>query len=544
MRTLETNQPISTSKLWQLAANYYLNKGPAAWTSEETPSFVTSSCFIAHYYAEIVMHALQDWQTTYSDSSTHSSTPFYILELSSGLGEFAYRFVKELCELLQQNHLTQIKFCYVLTDLVEENVLLWKESAAFANFVEQGWVDFASYDLTKPEPLTLVHSGITLNHEQLTKPLTVIANYIFDSVPCDMFYVTTLGLQQGVITLKVPKEMDIAKPEDLSQITTEINVQNTSGEIYPEPLYNEIIHHYCKLVNGAVVNFPIAALRYLEYLLNLASGNLLLLTSDKGYSTIELIKQIDRFLIDYHNSLSVLVNFHAIEQFFKSNGGDSFYQDQFTQLVTAVYTAGMTLQSMNHLQRFLQIYQQEMSPQEYCRLIYHFSQVREFDVQGMLALFRLSKNDPILLRLMREPILKLSNPYKIHFNHQLRNIFTALQNNIYPPSYHAEFDFTLGSVYHMMGDYEVALEFFDNYTPTPQTEYEYYQRVKDCYHSLQESQKEKKIIPLLRKAKFNYHIKKFKYRLSQFKNRLRHGARFIFILFGILVLIYFVCQVL
>jgi hypothetical protein len=183
-----------------------------------------------------------------------------------------------------------------------------------------------------------------------------------------------------------------------------------------------------------------------------------------------------------------------------------------------------------------------MSPQEYCRLIYQLSYIRKLEPQTMLAIFRLSKHDPILLRLMPHSILQLSNPYKLYFNQQLREIFEKIRDNIYPLRHTAELDYKLGCLYHMLGDYELALEFLTRYQPTTKTEYEYYQRIKDCYHYLNDDEQERKVIPLLRLAKLNHWFFDKKIKFFSFLNRFRYRGRTFFIVMGVIILIYFLLR--
>lgn len=548
MRTLETNQPLSDSQLWRIVANYYMDKGPNAWIDEETPNFVTSSCYIAEYYARVILNAMLDWHRNADAATTPSSNiisapaPFYIIELSAGLGEFAFHCLRQLRFLLQLYELTELKFCYVLTDIVTENITSWQQSHAFADYIVRGEVDFAYYDLTQPQILELTNSKIRLDRQQLTQPVIVIANYVFDSVPCDVFQVDSKQLWQGLMTLEAPIDFNPGKPKDLGELKTNIQYQPVvDPNIYREPLFNNILHEYRQTLRSGVINLQVSAMRYLQFLLDLSQGRMLLLIADKGYSTKELMQQVEHLYIDYHVSISVMVNFHALELFFQHYQGDCAYQDRFTQLTTAVYTAGITLANMPNTNRYLQLFRQEMSPQEYCRLLQQMSVFSELDALCMLAIFRLSKNDPIILRIFNRHIMKLTNPYKINFNQVLREIVNKMRDNTYPLRKTPLQNYYLGCAYLVMGDYELALEHIKPFVPTPALEYDYWQYLYDCYLHLGEEEEVAKIKSKLRwlkvKAKLHGLCRKL-----QPRHWARRNLRLLILSVAVLVLIYLIIE--
>ncbi|MCP3679660.1 MAG: class I SAM-dependent methyltransferase [Gammaproteobacteria bacterium] len=67
----------------------------SAWTGE-VPFFVTSNTFIADAYAQVIIGYIRDQIQL---SPNKPDQPFYVLELGSGPGRFAFYCAKRLLEL-------------------------------------------------------------------------------------------------------------------------------------------------------------------------------------------------------------------------------------------------------------------------------------------------------------------------------------------------------------------------------------------------------------------------------------------------------------
>ena len=535
MQLIETNQPLVQSQLWQIIRNYYIFKGPSAWTSEETPSFVTNSCYTANYYAQIIIHALKDFQGQYQEDET----PFYILELSSGLGELAFYILSRLEILKKQYQIKDIKYCYILSDVVSQNIDAWQSCEKFKPFLTEKTIDFAYYDINHPEFLELQQQGIRLDKDRLTKPLIVIANYLFDSIPCDVYKTSNSKLLQGMTSLKIPDDFDIEKPHDLKDLELQIKYQEIATEnVYPEPIYNQLLQFYQSNLSSAIFMLPVAALNYLNFWVKNSSGKLLLLVADKGYSKLEMMQDLDSFHLNYHASLSTLVNFHALEQFFQHQKGEGFYQDRFTSLTSVIYGAGVLFKDLPQLQNFLQLYSVEMSLQEYCRLLYQLAYLPNLDAITMLALFRLSKNDPIVLRLFYRQIANITNPRKLSFNKELNHIIEKIRENIYPLSVPEQMNYWLGSIYFAMGEYHQALEFLKQFKPSEVLIYEYLQKLVECYLQTNQEDEVRKLLPKIKKARNQLRLKSLIKKLIDLKILMRRGLRLLLLILAIAIFIY------
>src|SRR5215831_21289346 len=93
--TLETDVPLSSSVIWRLQRDFYVQRGMKAWTEDRIPQFITNNPFIAEIYARIVFNFLSECP------DLSAAKPLRILELGAGVGKFSYLFLRHLTALLR-----------------------------------------------------------------------------------------------------------------------------------------------------------------------------------------------------------------------------------------------------------------------------------------------------------------------------------------------------------------------------------------------------------------------------------------------------------
>jgi len=81
------------------------------------------------------------------------------------------------------------KFKYIVTDFSEKNIDYWQNHSFLKPYFDSGVLDCATFDIAKDEKLKLRNSGEVLCAGNLKNPLILIANYTFDSLPQDTFFV-------------------------------------------------------------------------------------------------------------------------------------------------------------------------------------------------------------------------------------------------------------------------------------------------------------------------------------------------------------------
>src|SRR2546421_6830466 len=76
----------------------------------------------------------------------------------------------------------------------------------FQPFFESGLLDIALFDINQSDQLDLQLSGRTINAGSLHRPLLVIANYVFDSIPQELFYINERQCHQCLVSLLVDED--------------------------------------------------------------------------------------------------------------------------------------------------------------------------------------------------------------------------------------------------------------------------------------------------------------------------------------------------
>ena len=346
---LEANQRLSRSRLWQLQRQFFQQQGIRAWSNGTVPHYITSNPFIANAFGKVVFGFLRDWYAIESDRQPASepqnpapdrqapeidlapldfSQPVYILELGAGSGRFAYHFLKQFFATYPQSVLRHLPVKYVMTDFVSQTLDFWQTHPRLQPFVEQGLLDFARFDIETPTPLQLVQSGETLTAETLKNPPIVLANYVFDSIPHDVFAVRDEQLYETLVTLTVPgSDVDLPPADLLERLQIAYADRPIVADYYDNPNLNLLLQTYQQQLTATHVLFPIAALNCLEQLRHWANDRLLLLSADKGDSQPASLKEQESPQIACHGSVSLSVNYHAIAQYVESQGGQALRPD-------------------------------------------------------------------------------------------------------------------------------------------------------------------------------------------------------------------------
>jgi tetratricopeptide (TPR) repeat protein len=325
---LDKGKPLSQSILWKLQRNFFQGQGIEAWRQGTVPHYVTSNPFIANAYAKVVFGFIRDCTGVTGDFVDHSfppldpGLPLYIIELGSGSGRFAYHFLTKFLGIYRHSILRDIPFTYVMTDFSERNVEFWQAHQSLQPFVEEGYLDFALFDTEGDEELKLAESGDVLAPGTVKNPMAVIANYFFDSIPQDVFFIQSGRLYEGLVTVSsYQQEPDLHDPEIISRFEISYDRNPVKSDYYENPDWNEILEYYEKRLDDTAFLFPCAALQCIENFNQLSGGRLLFLSGDRGYSRKEDLLGRGEPAITKHGSFSMMVNYHAIGKYIQKQGG-------------------------------------------------------------------------------------------------------------------------------------------------------------------------------------------------------------------------------
>ena len=452
---IDQSRPFSASKFWQGQREYYQNKGIEAW-ADEVPFYITSNPFIGQHYAELIVRFAQDWTRAHPDSL---QSPFYLIELGAGSGQFSYYLLKSLSHLVERLKLSAIKFRYIMTDFSEKNVASWREHAQLSSFVASGLLDFAVFDLEKDTQIKTLEHPVILGPNSLSNPLTIIANYLFDSVVADIFHAKSQQLFASLITLKTKEHETNLDWKTIKIEHTEKLVQDA---FYPNPIYNDILNAYQQDLEDSFFLFPIGCLNGLEHLRHISNNKLFLISSDKGQCTLAELDQQEFPEIDFHGSFSLMVNYHAINAYFKRLGGQGFLQTPRDGLTTAVFNLGFDRELLSETNLLLEESVEGFSATDffnYYELVE--SSANQMQLNALISTLCVSRWDPTIFNLIVNPLCKrLPDSADELVAYLISNLHKIRENFFYVPGCEDTL-FALGFLLYNIDHFDEAIKYYE-----------------------------------------------------------------------------------
>lgn len=314
---LERDQLFRKSLLWELQSRYFSERGVQAWRDEEVPHYITSNPTIARAYAETVFAFYQDRQRL--SASTEALT---ICELGAGSGRFAFYFLSHLMTLCASSGVALTAFRYVLTDFTQSNLDAWRVHPRFQPWFASGLLEVALFDANHTHTLELQVGGGAVAAGGLDQPLVVVANYLFDGVPQDLFYFQDGAAHDCLVSLHTeadPQQMDAA--DLLENIHVDYGYRPLTQKPYGDAILLQLFAQYRAQLQAAHVLFPATGLQCLTRLRALSRNGLMLLSADKGQCELATVALRDPPALTRHGSFSLSVNYHALLEWAEIGGG-------------------------------------------------------------------------------------------------------------------------------------------------------------------------------------------------------------------------------
>src|SRR6185436_17606825 len=278
---LEADRPFGQSRLWQLQAAYYAERGIEAWRSDGVPFFATSNANLAEAYAALA--------AAWAEEGEHGAAPKepqLVVELGSGSGRFAYSFLRRFVARCRPG--APPPLLYVMTDLARRNIDFWLGHPRFQEAFEAGILDVAELDASRPGSLSLERSGRTIGPGSPAFRPVVVANYFLDTLPQDLFAVCEGRLHEGRVTTVCDGDPALHPPDEvIAHLRFRYGFPELAAPPYPEPFLNRLVEEYRRQLRASCFLFPAPALRCLEALRAWSRDGLLLLAADKGQHRLE-----------------------------------------------------------------------------------------------------------------------------------------------------------------------------------------------------------------------------------------------------------------
>ncbi|NLG98576.1 MAG: hypothetical protein GX491_14570 [Chloroflexi bacterium] len=472
---VEHEKRLSQSLLWKLQRSFYEQKGVEAWSRSAVPHYITNNPFIAAAYAQVVEAFIEDCRAGLDERQ-----PLYIVELGAGTGKFAYHFLRRLLPAFAH---TPLRIVYVLTDLAERNAAFWQSNPRLQPFVEAGNLDFACFDPSVEDSIHLRCSGQALSPGAPGNPLVVLANYFFDSVPQDAFYIQNGILCETLATLRAAAGLglDFNDPAILPHLQIEYRSRPAPAAYFRDSQFNQVLHHAARKLDRAYLQFPTGGLEIIRRLRRLAGDRLLLLSADQGYyEAAALSRQREPEISLHGGAFSMAVNFQVIDQYFRLRGGKTFeshHREEGLVISACVLGAGKE-QGWKATELAFQNAVEHGGPDDFFLLKRALDPLYEtFTVEQMLAMLRLSGYDsnvfahcfPVLLRRVEE-----AEDLDVFLQEKIDEMMRRVWENAYPIGEPFDLGLALAKLAAAMGYYYDALDYLEQsaalYGPTPERE--------------------------------------------------------------------------
>ncbi len=340
----------SDSKMWKLMMDFYDSKGIHSWSKGIVPSFVTSNAYIGRSYANIIAGFI-------SDVCPNCNEKFYIIELGGGSGKLAFYILKALDGIRDRLDFPINNIVYVITDFTKSNVSFWEDHARFKPYIESGRLDFAQFEAVHDQTLKLRVCDKVLEKNTVHNPICIVANYLIDTLPHDIFQIDNGVLKEGLVSVGTNYAETLS---DVSTASSDVSGDTMIGNLQNEYKYKPIentqdyysnlqdSNHFAKILewyrdyfsgkedveetidsSGASFLLPIGFLRAFRNVSDFSmSKRAIVISGDKGASNPDRFRGLSSPHIAYHGSFSVMVNFHAIHLYCLSKGGFALLDNQ------------------------------------------------------------------------------------------------------------------------------------------------------------------------------------------------------------------------
>lgn len=455
---VEPSTRFSESLIWQLNRNYYNDTGVEAWRTGTVPHYMTSNSMVGKTYAELIFAFLKDLAKKGNTQKT-----VYILELGAGHGRLAFHILKHLECLKEELNLILPPCCYVLSDIVESNLNFFLTHPQFQYYFEKGLADVSYFDGVESKELHLKYSGKNISPQGLQQPILVVANYLLDSIPSDLFHYKNKEISVCSIALKSSKNpADIDDTTLIQNLSMDYSSSLLQSPFYEKTAWNELLEEYRELVFNTYLFFPHTGLQCIQNIQQLSTKGLLLISMDKGFHEIHNLENTKQPSLIKHGSISFSVNYHAYGLFCEKQGGLALFP-AFSNSKLELGCLFFLPESEQYLetQAAYRRVVNDYGPDDYFRLkIFSHKFLKYMGILDLIGILRLGAYDSTIFELILPHIKNLS--HKITYNERTRIAQTMHRtwNMYFHIQEREDMAFEMGGLFYQLGYYEEALQYF------------------------------------------------------------------------------------
>lgn len=483
---IESRTPFSESLIWKLNRDFYQQSGITAWSDDIVPHHMTSNSKVGKTYAELIFAFLKDLA-----SKGKSKEVVYILELGAGHGRLAFHILKHLQNLRQASREETPEYCYVLTDIVEDNLSFFQDHLQFQYYLQQGLLDLSYFDASESKELYLRYAKKTISPKDLNQPILAIANYFFDSIPNELFFI-----QNDIISAC---SVAIHSKEDPEGMNTEKLIKNmefsyfksaTDLPIYEEPLLNSILEEYRSLFSDTYLFFPEKAMKCLHNLKEFSKAGLVLLTMDKGFHELHNLKDKKEPDIVKHGSISLWVNYHALSAYCTKQGGKALFpiSSNFHLEIGCLLFLPES-ETYHQTDAAYQEFVNDFGPDDFnsIKKMAYFN-VAKLQLKELIALYRLSAYDSTFFIKLLPRLKQVYRALSFNERRRLAQAMDAVWDMYFNINEPFDLAYEIGGISYDLGYYTEALAYFQRSIALFGKKADIYYNQALCYYQLRQDQ--------------------------------------------------------
>jgi tetratricopeptide (TPR) repeat protein len=479
---------LSESILWEKMEEYYQHMGPSLWQTNIVPYAISSSKILAQAYANMIIANLQDYLRDAKLDAPNE--PVYVLELGAGHGQFGYYLTKKLISQFTILNWSTDYVKYILTDISEENKLSWSKHPNFQELIKSGTVDFATLNPLLGENFYTDVQKFEFKNNCTNAPLFVIGNYFFDSLKQDAFEVKDGKISEVLI--------DVNTSGPIESIFEKSNYTYKRNEIEPNSYYNndklnKILEGYKKDLNEGSFLLPVGAINCMENLYGLSSSNVVFLVGDKGETILEALSYISDPEISQHGSISMMVNFHAIEQYFNLSEGMAITTTNTSENFQLAFFSSRYSYSMYNTAYSFRNLLNLTSPDDIYNLFYtNYNEIIEYkSLDQYIALMKVSDWDPNLLYEISSDLNEMLEDLDVVQDNTIYNGLLKVEEYFFKVESDSDIFFEVGNLLYTLGRYTDAIRLFKKSDELFQDNSEVHYNLALCYEALENNEKAK-----------------------------------------------------
>lgn len=487
------------SLIWQLNRDFYKDEGIGAWRSGTVPHHLTSSAVVGKVYAELVFGVLNDLA-----EQGKTTEKVYLLELGAGHGRLGFLILLYLERLIQHSTKQLPPYCYVLSDIIEENLSFFSEHPQFKNYIDRGLLDVCYYDAIDSTNLVLRHADVTIEPGTLEQPLIVLANYFFDSIPSELFYIQDQQISRCSVSLESDVFIgDLKAAKSLEQIDLKFHAAQITDAPYPDGKLNKLLEEYRTQLTHTFLLFPHIGIQCINTIERLSKRGVILLSLDKGFRELHDIDHQKAPEMIVHGSMSFWVNYHALERYCQLTGGQALFPSFSTfhlQLGCLFFlkNGAQFPETQLAYQRFVN----DFGPDDYNGFKrFTYQHINRFTLVELIGMIRLSAYDATFFINILPRLKQVIQKITVNERRRIKQVLEETWNTYFSLQEPYDLAFEIGGLLYALGYYPEALSYFDHsnasYGHKPD---ELYNRVL-CHYQLREDQQ---FIKTLKKAKLAF----------------------------------------